>query len=111
MKTEFGVKPDSITIATLMNVCLRSQQLPFALRAYNQAKHELSPTLQLDKEIYYELVNLCAKKGQWKRALAIVQDMENAGLTPSVRIFNSFLRNFDPVRDVHSPHPLPEFLG
>jgi len=104
MQREFNVAPDNITLMTLMSVCLRSRRLGYALRAYGQAKAELARNraLQLDKENYYELVNLCAKNGQWRRGLEIVSDMENAGLTPSVRIYNSFLRNFDPTRDVRS---------
>jgi pentatricopeptide repeat protein len=104
MKSEFNVAPDNITLVTLMSVCLRSRRLSYALRAYSQAKAEMAQNraLQLDKENYYELVNLCAKKGQWRRGLDIVKDMENAGLTPSVRIYNSFLRNFDPVLNVRT---------
>jgi pentatricopeptide repeat protein len=104
MQREFNVAPDNITLMTLMSVCLRSRRLGYALRAYGQVKAELARNraLQLDKENYYELVNLCAKNGQWRRGLEIVSDMENAGLTPSVRIYNSFLRNFDPTQDVRS---------
>lgn len=87
-----------------MRAALRSSDPSYALQAYDEIKSDLvkNSSLQLKNNMYYELVDHCAKNGLWRRGLDIVSDMEKAGQVPSIKVYNSLLRYFDPSKNVRS---------
>ncbi|GFQ01446.1 pentatricopeptide repeat-containing protein at3g29290 [Phtheirospermum japonicum] len=85
-KTLLGYSPDAYTWNALIGALNRANRYTDALRLFEGVKKDYGSVLNM--HIYNTGLMSCQRLGLWERAMKIIWEMENSGLTVSVTSYN-----------------------
>lgn len=91
------ITPDGAVFGELIQACARCQQPEKAFELFDeiQAEYYLSP----NRRAYASLIIACSASGDVQRAIKVLGDMEDAGLSPMVHEYNALLAVCAEARD------------